>query len=1469
MKKSRPLRRLAAAAIVALAAGSITAHAYQGYRGHPYDSPDVSFSPDGTAWTTNAGEKDAKFYTYGDEVSTGMAPTVKQVLDEGEHYYIVDVDDGRPVPIEKWTCRYQYGTCMHTFDDFDTHAYGYDLPSMNCLGHYHSGWIATCADCGKMIDMLVYMRADTAAQIGWFPTDKEYHFLCPHCGSMEQGAPVAHRCNEVSPNQYKVVYDANTDGAAYRGYVPVSVHMWNNAAVYDGEAVVPVRNLNKNSFLRAGYDFLGWNTEPDGSGQSFSDGSEIYNLCSKDWRWDGPSGIVRLYAQWGVSMSSLDIDPNGGTYGGSKSVTRVTQSFGSSFDIQSRTLVPPDGALVQFVTNGAPSIPDVRQSQHLSEWSQVAPFGSKFDGRIYEFLEKNGHADTIRAVYGRDGVILPEPKWANHSFSGWYYDAAFTLPAGAPGDAIVPVQDTVLYAQWAELTLYSKDDYSAYGGSGAVDLSWVQADTNQKSYKLFQSRDRANWNRISAADDIGAAKTVSVDWAYSGAQQSYTVPYTGLYDLTAYGAQGGGHGTYAGGLGGQSYGRFWLRAGEVLTVNTGGQNGYNGGGAASAGGFSCGRGMSSIASSTQGTLLIAGGGGGASPTGNGGAGGSQSSLRPDGAQSGQDGMAGGGGGHTGGLSGEYLMHSHADSCFVENSGSSDVREEFFGKSVITNGSNQINISVGSASDYYETPYEGHVTIDVGFPWTNNSGDGNMIWGDYNGNIWDTSIIYSLCLIGEDGSRRTVSVDINKDFGPGSHSTAIMEKSLSGWREPARATYHRYTYSGNQEADAWFDGTIYKMDRQVSFCDGESYTFNGLFNIDGKVSFDIPKGTKGIYLHAQLRYTYEGGVLHPRLPLSHMVYTYEEKMKTCPYEEGDIESSKPAYGGSSYVSPYARASSQTPGARTGDGLVQLRSVSVGFSEEMHLNDVRATDLAAPDMVDRSKVSAEALGARETAVSWEAPKDNGTAYYHKAESYLTGSDNRLCESNVTKNVLTSGIAGYWCLVDASPGTTVTAANGAWHADGSAAVGFDRDGQVRYLHVAAADVAGNVSGTLHLKLTTGDGGDIPLYWPVRTLQMDASGDYIWPDGDRRWFVKADGESVVRLTSRGYIDGDARDDYQVDMSVFEMVLDGRASQDTWQVPLAPVSSDRHFAADSLGHGQDSGLPLQSTGSAESWRVTGGKHLNTAAEFTVPPPLHGKSILVLPRAGATVDKWSRNISDRAEDLLHGVTLIADGNGPTYHGTGPLEELKDGDLIDRRDGEIELDITATDDLSGVRGFAVTIANTDNFVTQTYEPDGDGHVRITITEDDYIFSGDFTVSIAGTDNVGNASSVSFGVTEFDLEASIERMLAPHDPAFKAGESGVLHISTWGYADYVTVEFPSGFTALDPELDTSFIYKGNGPQSYKEDEAYQFMVPLYAPEGTDFRVKVTAWKDGKKIEKYPSFGVYSVDGTVLEEIRDRLR
>ena len=49
--------------------------------------------------------------------------------------------------------------------------------------------------------------------------------------------------------------------------------------------------LPENKFYRPGFIFLGWNTESDGSGRSFSDGQSVLNLLG-----DGES--LRLYAQW-------------------------------------------------------------------------------------------------------------------------------------------------------------------------------------------------------------------------------------------------------------------------------------------------------------------------------------------------------------------------------------------------------------------------------------------------------------------------------------------------------------------------------------------------------------------------------------------------------------------------------------------------------------------------------------------------------------------------------------------------------------------------------------------------------------------------------------------------------------------------------------------------------------------------------------------------------------------------------------------------------------------------------------------------------------------------------------------------------------------------------------------------------------------------------------------------------------------
>ena len=119
----------------------------------------------------------------------------------------------------------------------------------------------------------------------------------------------------------------------------------------------------------------------------------------------------------------------------------------------------------------------------------------------------------------------------------------------------------------------------------------------------------------------------------------------------------------------------------------------------------------------------------------------------------------------------------------------------------------------------------------------------------------------------------------------------------------------------------------------------------------------------------------------------------------------------------------------------------------------------------------------------------------------------------------------------------------------------------------------------------------------------------------------------------------------------------------------------------------------------------------------------------------------------------------------------------------------------------------------------------------------------------------------------METKIERILSPHDPIFKCGESGILTITTWGYADRVEVEFPAEMVARNPELNTTYIYTMT--PKYQQVETLQFMIPLYMPQNTSYTITVRAYKDDKKLEEYPDLSVIEGNGSVLDEIRTRLR
>ena len=1296
-----------------------------------YNSPYVSFSPDGKAFTTCAGDQNYTWYAEDDSttVYTGIKSSLRS-LRTGEHYY--KVARWGEVPVGSWKVVHRPGQCIHDGYTSDENWHGIQFGTQKCMQYYYSGWKSFCADCGEPLeDSNIYMSREAASSIQYLDLGSEknpvfYYYLCPFCRNLEQGVGLsAHWCKKISWNQYRIFYDPNIK--KYNGYMDYSYHMYNNETIYEGETVTPVTHLTENNYTRVGYVFTGWNTKQDGSGVSFTDKEEIYNLSSSDWNdqstWtDTDRGTITLYAQWRKSESTLVIDANGGRYNGVDKYS-LTEPYSSKYLLQKNLIVSPNGYTVAFETNGGTNVDTITGTMHFVEWMQIQPFNGFVTNDTYMFMAPDRNIDTLKAVYQSDPITLPVTTKDGWSFGGWYYDPDFNLPAGGAGDQIIPSKDMTLYAQWVDLRLQSVDNYDANDGKGAVDLSWSQSDQNNKTYLVYQKREDGAWLRVNSANDISSTTIINQAYNFEGQSKQYTVPYTGLYTIDALGAQGKSYGSYTGGYGGSVTGTFWLRKGEVLTYVVGGQDGYNGGGSASS--FGNGGGMTSVVSNQKGTLMIAGGGGGAFSHGNGNAGGSAASVING--NNGQSGMAGGGGGYQGGTAGERIDHYHVASC------------------------NVYHTHVGS-SDRYGGCYTKYVENKRVVTWTDNLCCSNCQEGP---NAHFPGNPYGAC----------------GNFNPN------WEKEID---------------------DSYYDLTC------------------------GKTTSTIVGYRCGMY-------------------------------------NGQILSSKTAYGGSNYVnSAYAMMYETYSGVRSGSGAAELHSKAIGYQESLDLAGVTATDFAAPDKIS-DQVTKEPLDGKSIRVTWQVPNDNGTDYYHKVESYLTGSTSMLCESNITKNTLVSGVMGYYYLIDQKE-DTVVAGNANYVQDPHVNVVTAEYNQ--YLHIAAVDVAGNISETTHILIDAKD-----VLWKLYTKQLviDASADNVYPATDKSWYVRADGTTPFTLKNEAYMDGTASRGYQLNETIYETVSDDSSVARNIIRTASTEIADTSIRTDAngLSYSTDGTTALQQYSYSYTVRSNKNRDLMGIQKFTISRDLSGQTIQVIPVAEA--DKESDKVYSVHElDEKNKITLIADGEAPVIRG---LEIMEDRDLIDRRDGSITVTVTADDDLSGVKDFYVVIKNTDNAITKTYLPDVDGSIRITITEDEPIFSGDFTVLGYAVDNVGNENNLSYGTTEFALASSVERILSPHDPIFKCGESGILTFTTWGYADRVEVIFPESMTALDPTLNK--VYDYTDCPGYMITEHLQFMVPLYTPENQNLEITVRAYKGDKKLEDHPTISVIGVSGTVLDEFRTRLR
>lgn len=1463
-----------------------------------YNSPYVMFAPDGQAWTfrealstgSPAGKPDY-WYAYKDTIDTGIASELRS-LEEGEHYYYEK--RAGMIPVGRWEVRHPYGQCIHreTYGEY----HGIDYRSESCGASYYSGWYAYCADCGQPVaPILIYGSKKAVSSVCYINTGLDYYYCCPTCSHLEQGRTLEHKCTRISYNMYNVVYDSNSAymGGEIGGYMPDSRHMYNNETCYEGTEIVPNTCLLLNGYDLEGYTFVGWNTKADGSGSFYGDGAEIFNLSTENYDETTGKGIVTLYAQWEATASTLRIDPNGGSYQGSQEVITLRQAYGTTYVIASDALIPPEGYTVSFECNGGSAFAEQKSRKILKRWNLLQPSKGILENDCYWFVGPMNHTDTIRATYAVEPIVLPTPYKEDFLFGGWFRNPECTDFVGKGGDAFLPGADTVLYAKWTALQFEVQDVYyrdhalkdwrtagSIFGAvkdetgkgdnayavpgderavlhaTGAVDLRVQQNGDSKSLFRIWISDEaeagalNAAYERLKAAENSGAVAqavwkkvmdstdgfiigddcdyNASYQFETSGTSaQVYEVQADGLYTLFAAGGQGGDFGTNKGGFGGEVSVTVYLRKGEKLTVilgqKGGGRNapgtegGYAGGAAGSYGasGGSATRVLLTDLSGVTKDLIVAAGGGGADCTGNG-------------------------------------QHATDDCATPENL--TAWLADLSARGLVEKRQLSDSISAGGGGGGYRNGLAGKVIF-------HEHGAKPETDGSYAGQL-------------KNGT-----------------STCVGWQWVSGGIHYGHVTSASCIHYGH-----W--GVVDGVCAQDCRMWDESWNRKIRCNVCG--SQDSP--------HVITVYFYACDDCGEDLGESNSHAHPGSWRLRCEKNAGTtVDAASSSFGGLSYVdtgdSHYAEKLDYD-NRHVGNGYVSITADIVGFSDSSVMAAVPARDQAEPDRI--SNITFDVKNDRAV-ISWQEPKGNASVVSFFCESYYRreGSVEKVLTSNILSAKIDTAIAGYYYVCNEDAGdaedylrekvksvgfSDAYAAEDAYtYEDRNAAlfsdeIGFTKDCRLdeedmgnrgnraydpnaSYIHIAAVDVAGNISDTV---LVRAYGAEIP--WEPETdflfLSSIVSGvdrkNILPADRERTWYVRADGRTPFLLSYESRLRGSARADYQINHQILDSRTEnGMTQRYSVELPLTvPVGfggalDNRKFIRKSLGE------PILEEGVyMEISRDDRATAVSFSGAFILSEKMNGQEIVVTPVAGADY-KDGTMYSDWSQDCLHSLTLIADGEGPVVSG---LDVLEDGLVIDRTAEEIELKISAEDNLSGVAELYVSVTNTDNYSERTFVEEN-GCITLNITEDDPLFAGDFTVMVYARDGVGNVTQQSRQVTEFALETGIERILEPHAPVFKGGESGILTVITYGYADRVEIVFPEEMTALRPDLNQMIDYTDQ--KLYRQESRIQFMVPLYTPGGSSYEVTVRAYKEGRKLEEHPALGTMEIDGNVLDEMRTRLR
>ena len=265
----------------------------------------------------------------------------------------------------------------------------------------------------------------------------------------------------AAPNVYTVVFNKN-------GGKIVTGEMEDQDMVYDEP-----QHLFANRFECVGGTFTGWNTEPDGSGDSFADGMNFDSDVWESLGFPDDGAEITLFAQWDMEVYDIEYDLDGGELPGGMHNPDTYTAADPDF-----MLIEPEKVDHDFMGWIGTDCP-VPTKEVIIEQGSIGDRNYTACWRMKSFLvtfELNGGVgETEDQVLIHHKLTKPEdPKREHFSFGGWYIDKELTTEF----DFETKIEkDITLYAKWNSIP--HKITYDLNGGTLDGQTGKIVVDANE------------------------------------------------------------------------------------------------------------------------------------------------------------------------------------------------------------------------------------------------------------------------------------------------------------------------------------------------------------------------------------------------------------------------------------------------------------------------------------------------------------------------------------------------------------------------------------------------------------------------------------------------------------------------------------------------------------------------------------------------------------------------------------------------------------------------------------------------------------------------------------------------------------------------------------------------------------------------------------------------------------------------------